>query len=124
MMFTTRMVQLFAVVPGKDCERVTEALLREGVMQFINVSELEREQPGKVSNLKPEVPLADLSNLRKRFEGFLHAGGIIPSAPSEADLKNRVPVDIEQEREYLDRVTRERESIREQQRASPEIPRR
>ncbi len=116
MMFTTRMVQLFAVVPGKDCERVTEALLREGVMQFINVSELEREQPGKVSNLKPEVSLTDVSDLRKRLEGFLHAGGIIPSAPSEADLKNRVLVDIEQEREYLDRVTRERESIREQQR--------
>jgi len=116
MMFTTRMVQLFAVVPGKDCERVTEALLREGVMQFINVSELEREQPGKVSNLKPEVSLADISDLRKRLEGFLHAGGIIPSAPSEADLKNRVRVDVELEKGRLDRVTQERESIRERQR--------
>ena len=64
MMFTTRMVQLFAVVPGKDCERVTEALLREGVMQFINVSELEGEPSGKVSTLKPDVPLSEISDLR------------------------------------------------------------
>jgi len=116
MMFTTRMVQLFAVVPGKDCERVTEALLREGVMQFINVSELEGEQPGKVSNLKPEVSLADISDLRKRLEGFLHAGGIIPSVPKETDLKNRVLVDIEKEKDHLDKIGRERESIRERQR--------
>lgn len=116
MIFTSRMVQLFAVVPGKDCERVTEALLREGVMQFINVSELEREQPGKVSNLKPDAPLAGISDLRKRLEGFLHAGGVIPSAPSQTDLKNRVLVDIDQETKRLDGVTRERESIREQQR--------
>ncbi len=116
MMFTTRMVQLFAVVPGKDCEPVTETLLREGVMQFINVSELEREQPGKVTDLKPDVPVTDVSDLRKRLEGFLHAGGVIPSPPDETDLKNRVRVDIEQEKEYLDRIARERENIRERQR--------
>ncbi len=116
MMFTTRMVQLFAVVPGKDCERVTEALLREGVMQFISVSEFEGGQPGTVSDLKPEISLTDISDLRKRLEGFLHAGGIIPSAPNETDLKNRVPVNIEQERDHLDRIARERESIRERQR--------
>jgi hypothetical protein len=38
MMFTTEMIQLFAVVLARDCEPVTEALLREGVMQFINIS--------------------------------------------------------------------------------------
>jgi V/A-type H+/Na+-transporting ATPase subunit I len=117
MIFTTRMVQLFAVVPGKDCERVTEALLREGVMQFVNVSEFEGEQPGTLSALKLEASLAAISDLRKRLEGFLHAGGVIPSAPNEADLKNRVFVDVEQERDHLDRIARERETIRERQRA-------
>ena len=41
MIFTTEMIQLFAVVLKKDRERVTEALLREGVLQFIDVSEVE-----------------------------------------------------------------------------------
>jgi vacuolar-type H+-ATPase subunit I/STV1 len=40
MIFTSPMVQLFAVVLRKDSERVTEALLREGVMQFISTSEI------------------------------------------------------------------------------------
>jgi len=41
MMFTTEMIQLFAVVLGKDSQRVTEALLREGCMQFVRSTELE-----------------------------------------------------------------------------------
>jgi V/A-type H+/Na+-transporting ATPase subunit I len=117
MIFTTRMVQLFAVVPGKDCERVTEALLREGVMQFVNVSEFEGEQPGALSALKLEASLAAISDIRKRLEGFLRAGGVIPPAPTEADLKNRVFVDVEREREHIETIAREQESIRERQRA-------
>ena len=116
MMFTTEMIQLFAVVLGKDRERVTEALLREGVMQFINVSEDEGEGPDHLSAVKHEVSLTDISDLRKRIEGFLHTGGIIPSAPGETDLTHRVPVNVEKERTRLDKISGERESIRERQR--------
>jgi len=54
--------------------------------------------------------------LRRRLEGFLHAGGIIPSVPKETDLRDRVLVDVEKEKDHLDRIGRERESIRERQR--------
>ena len=40
MIFTTEMIQLFAVVLGKDAKSVSEMLLREGVMQFINTTEI------------------------------------------------------------------------------------
>jgi V/A-type H+-transporting ATPase subunit I len=110
------MIQLFAVVLGKDRERVTEALLREGVMQFINISELESEKPGDFSDIKPEVSLTDISDLRKRIEVFLYTGGIIPSAPEETDLNNRIPVNVEKEKAHLDKISGERESIRERQR--------
>jgi V/A-type H+-transporting ATPase subunit I len=118
MMFTTEMIQLFAVVLGKDRERVTEALLREGVMQFINVSEVEGEGEGRdnLSAVKPKVSLTDISDLRKRIEGFLHTGDIIPSAPRETDLNDRVAVNVEQEKARLDKISGERESIRERQR--------
>ena len=49
-MFTTEMTQLFAVVLGRDSQQVTEAVLREGGMQFINISELEGGQPDKVTH--------------------------------------------------------------------------
>ena len=116
MIFTTEMIQLFAVVLGKDCERVTEALLREGVMQFINVSEDEGERPDNLSTVKPQVSLTEISDLRKRIEGLLHTGGIIPSMPKVTDLNNRISVNIEKEKARLDKISGERESIRERQR--------
>ena len=116
MMFTTEMIQLFAVVLGRDCEPVTEALLREGVMQFINISELEGEEPDGLSEIKPQVSLADITDLRKRIEGFLHTGGVVPSPPNETDLNKRVPVDVARESVLLDRMASERDGIRERQR--------
>jgi len=128
MMFTSRMTQLFAVVLEKDCERVTEALLAEGVMQFVSMSELQaptpqgagvREgacYPGSLSRRLRLGLLTEISELRRRIEGFLHTGGVIPAAPGETDLTNRVPVDIEKERSHLDRITSERQGIRERQR--------
>lgn len=116
MMFTTEMIQLFAVVLGRDCEPVTEALLREGVMQFINISELEGDKPDGLSAIKSEVSLTEISDLRKRIEGFLHTGGIIPSPPRETDLNNRVSVDVKRESIRLDKMAGERDSIRERQR--------
>jgi V/A-type H+-transporting ATPase subunit I len=116
MIFTTEMIQLFAVVPGTARERVTEALLREGVMQFIDISEVEAEKPDGLSAVKPEISLAEIADLRRRTEGFLYAGRLIPSVPRETDLNNRVSVDIEKEKKYLDRIDTERESTRERQR--------
>ena len=116
MIFTTEMIQLFAVVLGRDCERVTEALLREGVMQFINISELESDKPESLSAIKPQVSLAEISDLRKQVEGFLRTGGITPSPPNEKDLNNRAVVDVKRESIRLDKMARERDSMRERQR--------
>jgi hypothetical protein len=116
MIFTTEMIQLFAVVLAKDRDRLTEALLREGVMQFIDISEVGTEKSGNLSSVEPEIPLTEVSDLRKRVEGFLYTSGIIPSAPKETDLKNRVSVDMEKEKKRLDKIAFERDSIREKQR--------
>jgi len=123
MMFTSQMIQLFAIVLGKDSQRVTEALLREGVLQFINVSEVGGEKPDSLSDAKSQASLSEISDLRKRIEVFLHTGGIIPSAPNETDLTNRISVNIENEKKHLDKIAAERESLRERQRAiHQEIP--
>lgn len=115
-MFTTEMIQLFAVVLARDSERVTEALLREGLMQFIDISEVEGQKPDDLSTVKPKIALTDISDLRKQIEGFLHAGGIVPSAPKETDLMNRQPANIDKEKNHLDAIAGERESLRERQR--------
>lgn len=116
MMFTTEMIQLFAVVLARDREPVTEALLREGVMQFINISELEGEKADSFSEVKSKVSLTEIADLRKRVEGFLYTGGIVPPLPKETDLNNRTDVDLKKENDHLDKMESERNSIRERQR--------
>jgi V/A-type H+-transporting ATPase subunit I len=116
MIFTTEMIQLFAVVLGRDCESVTEALLREGVMQFINISELDAENPDSLSAVKSEISLTEIADLRKRVEGFLYAGDVVPSPPDETDLNNRAAIDARKENAHLDKMASERDGVRERQR--------
>ena len=117
MMFTTRMIQLFAVVLRKDCERVTEALLRQGVMQFISTSEIEGEKAEAPSPAVSEKSLTEIADMRKRIEGLLHTVGTIPAPPKEADLSRRAAVNIEKEGNRLDRIDSDRAGVRERQRA-------
>ncbi len=116
MILTTEMTQLFAVVLGRDSQRVTEALLREGVMQFIETSVVEPDKQDNLPTVASEDSLNRTADLRKRIEGFLHTGGVIPAPPTEADLNSRIKVDIEAESNHLDMVGSERENIRERQR--------
>jgi V/A-type H+/Na+-transporting ATPase subunit I len=117
MIFTTQMTQLFAVVLGRDKDPVAEALLREGVMQFLSTSEIDVEPLENLSAVRPEVALTELSEMRKRIEGVLYTVGIVPPRPKELDLKNRVAVNLAQEKTLLDRIDGERDSIRERQRS-------
>jgi V/A-type H+-transporting ATPase subunit I len=115
-MFTTEMIQLFAVVLAKDSEHVSEVLLREGVIQFINTTAIDNQDIKHLSTINSQVSLSDITGLRERIEGLLHAGGIIPSAPKQTDLSARVPIAIEKEKNFIDQIDKERESIRERQR--------
>ncbi len=115
-MFTTRMIRLFAVVLGRDVENVTEVLLREGVMQFINISKVKGSFSEHLDEVNIQSFLADVSELRKRIEGFLHPVGIYPDPPGEIDLNNRVSVNVEAEMKKLDALAGERERIRVRQR--------
>lgn len=125
MILTTQMTQLFAVVLRRDRERVTEALLREGVMQFISTSEIDIEPPSRspsesersVSEPAPHAALTELSDMRKRIEGILYTVGTVLEAPKEADLKNRPAVDLAKEKTLLDQIDGERDSLRERQRS-------
>ena len=116
MMFTAQMTQLFAVVLAKDKDRVTEALLREGVMQLIHISEYNISKSPNPNALEPGVSKGGISDLRKRVEGFLHTIGIVPTTPQEADLNQRKAVDLKKEGQLLDKIEGERGSIRERQR--------
>ena len=117
MMFTTEMVQLFAVVLSRDSEHVSEMLLSEGVVQFANIGELDSQEIKKFSAVNSGISVNEVTNLRGRIEGLLHTVGIIPKSPEESDLATRESVSIEKGEKLLDKIEGERESLRERQRA-------
>ncbi len=110
------MTQLFALVLEKDSRRVTEAILREGVMHFISATEFDAEGIKNLSTVQPEASLGQVSDLRNRIEGFLHSAGIVPKMPREYDFNKHILIDIKKENELLDKIEAEREGIREKQR--------
>ena len=117
MIFTTEMVQLFGVALGRDSQRLAEALLREGCMQFVQTSEYEGENQAGVSVNQNQVQLAVISELRKRIEGFLHTASVIPLVPKDVDVNNRVSVDIAKESSLLNQISAQRDGVRDKQRS-------
>ena len=116
MIFTTEMIQLFAVVLGRDSERVSEMLLSEGVVQFANIGEIGTNELKKLSVMSSDVSVTEVTNLRERIEGLLHTVGIFPKAPEDMDLNAHDQVDCKNVTKLLDKIEGERESIRERQR--------
>jgi hypothetical protein len=110
------MTQLFALVLEKDSRRVTEAILREGVMHFISTTEFDAEGMKTLSTVQLEVSLGQVSDLRKRIEGFLHSAGIVPKMPREYDFNSHIRIDIKKESELLDKIEAKRQGIRDKQR--------
>ncbi|MCK5095648.1 MAG: hypothetical protein KAR18_13020, partial [Spirochaetes bacterium] len=112
-MFTTQMVKLLGVVLDSDADKVTDELLRKGVMQFVNIAEVEREWSDRLSSVDPGLSLARIADMRKRIESFLSPVGLIPQTPEEIDLESRKPVDLEEESTKLDRIAEELQGYRE-----------
>ena len=114
-LFTQKMKMLTAVVLDGYTDAVVKALLEEGVMDFVHLSDFQNEQVRKLSNRSPEVPFAAISDLRVRCENLMRQGGInIPSIEkNDVDRVNELNVD--EIRKYLDRLSSSLSSLRDGQ---------
>jgi V/A-type H+-transporting ATPase subunit I len=111
------MVKLLAVVLDSYTDKVTEVLLKEGVIQFINIKEIDRELSEKLREIDPAQTAAKIAEMRRRIQVFLNTVGITPDPPEVIDLERRKPVDLESENAELDRIASKLNEIRERQRA-------
>jgi V/A-type H+-transporting ATPase subunit I len=130
-MFTMPMVQLFTVVLDHDVDRVTDVLLQRGVMHFMNVSDVEERWSDKLHAVNPGVSLGKIIEMRKRVEGLLSPsstqemqgekfGGFESQEFSrsfdEQDVKEREPLNLDEETKKLDTIVAQLEQLREKQR--------
>lgn len=116
-MFTSRMVKLLAVVLEDYTDPVTELLLKEGVIQFINITQMDRGLSEKLNEVDASHSLEKVAEMRRRIQGFLNTAGIAPEPPGEIDLENRKSIDLDRESKELDRIADDLNGIRERQRA-------
>ncbi|MBA7707071.1 hypothetical protein ES703_115936 [subsurface metagenome] len=116
MIFTARMKQLVAVVLDHDADKVTKELLRQGVLHFVNITELAGEWNKKVDAMTPQISGALIAELRKRIESFLSLLGYRPGAGKDLEVENLKAVDLEESTKILDRVAARLQGIRERQR--------
>lgn len=130
-MFTIPMVQIFAVVLDRDVDRVTNALLQRGVMHFMNVSDVEERWSDKLHSINAGVSLGRIVEMRKRVEGLIgqvstqevpvrksHGFEYQVSFPSieELDVRERGPLNLDEETKKLDTLVAQLEQLREKQR--------
>jgi len=121
-MFTTPMMNLLAVVLERDADRVTEILLDEGILHFLNVSELKPGWSEKMRPVEHGVSTSKISDARKRIEGLLRLVGerVHPDKfepELHKDLETRKPLDLDAENKRLDGIVDELNRVRERQRS-------
>ena len=117
-MFTEPMIRLFAIVLNRDAEKVTEALLMSGAVQFITSHSFPADsavsflQGGSVSN----DASARIAEARRRIEVFLSSVNIEPDIPPGIDTASSPPAEVGAINLRLDALAFEQQKIRERQR--------
>jgi len=114
-MFTTPMIQVLAVVLNRDLDLVTEELLGQGVMHFLDVSTVEDRWSDQMHTFNPKVPFSRIAETRKRVETLLGMGGKHHgnAEDRELDLKERRPLDLDEENAKINGISAELEHIDE-----------
>ena len=106
---------LTAVVLDGYTDAVVKALLEEGVMDFVHLSDFQNEQVRKLANRSPEVPFAAISDLRVRCENLMRQGGINIPSIEKNDVDRVSELNVDEIRKYLDRLSSSLSSLRDGQ---------
>jgi V/A-type H+-transporting ATPase subunit I len=110
------MEQLSALVMKEDADKLTRKLLNLGVMDFIDLTELDKELSGRLSSQSsPEAQTEAVRELKKRIEMFLSNGNIELPERDILDAEHLEPVDIGKAEKYLETLSAQVQEIRDQQ---------
>ena len=104
-MFTRKMQMLTAVVMDEDKDKVVRKLLDKGVLDFVHLDSLDKDQMKKLLKHKASTNSQMIADLRFRIEGlFRQAGDKLPRLTSE-DLESVADVDVDDIRLFLDKFS-------------------
>ncbi len=115
MITTTSMRQLIAAVLEKDIDAATEALLKVGVIDFIDIREITAEWTSKLQGVSRTDDTQQARDFRKRLDAYIGTAGFLPS---DFITSTEIPegrVDLKSAEQSLDEIGEEIRRIREQQ---------
>ena len=115
MMFTTKMCQLAAIVLDQDADNVTKELLKQGVLHFVKVTEVEEDAKSMITSVSPRVSQSKIQDTRKRIETFFNLIDYSPVDIKELDISKLNPVNLEDSNGELDIVASKLQKIRDKQ---------
>lgn len=116
-LFTQKMRMLTAVVLDGQSDAVVKALLEEGVMDFVHISELDKEQAGRLAAHKTSMNKSLVADLRGRCENLMKQGRIPLPSITKNDLAKMEAFDGQAARSLLDSLSDSLSSRREEQRS-------
>ena len=114
--FTRKMKMLTAVVMESDKDNVVKALLEKGIMEFVHIGSLPSDKMAKLAEHSSSVPKAVLTDMRVRVESLLKEGGIALPELSGDSIQSLPPLDMENYRRTLDKLSLSLQSVRDRQR--------
>jgi len=117
MMFPQAMKQLVAVVLDRDADLVTRALLDQGVMHFVSVTEVDSSLSERLAGAAPKVTEAMIAEIRRRIEGFFSLAGQAPPAPQNLRVQDLKALDLNETNAQLDELAAGLQGIRDRQQA-------
>lgn len=115
-LFTQKMKMLTAVVLDGYSDAVVKALLEEGVMDFVHISQLDGEQASRLSSRKVDIPTGAIGDLRGRCENLMKLGGLDLPSISKSDVDSLGSLDMDACRRTLDGLSSGMAGLREEQR--------
>jgi V/A-type H+-transporting ATPase subunit I len=115
MIFTTRMKYVIAVVLDQDAEKVTRELLKEGLLHFVNVTEIKGNWNNKIDTVIPDVSRVRIGEIKKRIESFLTVIGENPPPQEKLDISMLRHVDLDETEKELDKISDKLQGIRDRQ---------
>ncbi len=116
MIRTEKMVQLSAVVLEKYQDQVIKELVDLGQLDFISVKELSPGVAHSLSNVKQEVSLSKIKDLRRKLESIMLSSSIdFPEVP-DVDKSFSLVQDFERVSEAVTRINDQISGLRSKQR--------
>jgi V/A-type H+-transporting ATPase subunit I len=115
MITTTSMQQLVAAVLKSDMDAATEALLRVGVIDFIDVREISADWTSQLERVPAAEDREKARELRLRLDAYFRTVGFTPQMKANEVKPGQEPLDLSEAEREIDKLGGEFRKIREKQ---------